>query len=393
MTIQIKELTEQELVLDVSGLINELNAEDFYVRVRGEREKAPGRKLVLDFDQVTYLSSAGLRSLLRLQKAAPISLINVPAEIMEILEMTKFSSIMDTHRRIRAVSLKGAEFVGRGANGEVYRLPDETVIKLFMPGAPLADINREIELAQQSMVQGIPTAIAYETVKADDRFGAVYEAVNSSTLSQLIGANPDRFEEFAAKYVELLKRFHSTHVQPDTFPNMKDIYHGYIETSRDWYTPQELSVLHRVVDSVPDRDTLVHGDYHANNIMVMDDELLMIDMGDVSYGHPVFDFLATAATQANLVDLDPAYAEAHTRMPVDMIRRLWKYLMIHYFDQMSPDEIPATEQQIRLFSKLKVAVAPAVARGIPQALLEASVNDAKQNFLTRADELIGALRW
>ena len=55
---------------------------------------------------------------------------------------------------------------------------------------------------------------------------------------------------------------------------------------------------------MPDCSTLIHGDYHANNILVADDELIMIDMGDVSVGHPIFDFLATAATQANLVELN-----------------------------------------------------------------------------------------
>ena len=161
----------------------------------------------------------------------------------------------------------------------------------------------------------------------------------------------------------------------------------------DWYTPAELDQLRAVVDSVPDRNTLLHGDYHANNIMVADGELLLIDMGDVSYGHPIFDFLATAATQANLVELDPAYAEHHTHMPVASIKRLWSYLLEHYFDDKTPAEVAAIDQQIRLFSKLKVAMCPVVALGAPRQIIEASVNDAKANFLPRTDELIGSLDW
>ena len=38
----------------------------------------------------------------------------------------------------------------------------------------------------------------------------------------------------------------------------------------------------------------------------------MIDLGDFSIVHPVFDFLTTVATQANLVEVSPEYAEIHT---------------------------------------------------------------------------------
>jgi 5-methylthioribose kinase len=144
---------------------------------------------------------------------------------------------------------------------------------------------------------------------------------------------------------------------------------------------------------VPDRGTLIHGDYHANNILVADDELIMIDMGDVSMGHPIFDFLATAATQANLVELNPAYAEVHTGMPVELIKRLWNYLLDHYFADRDAQEIARIDQQVRLFSKLKVACAPVLARNAPAEIIESSVADAKQNFLPLAQGLIGSVDW
>ena len=176
-------------------------------------------------------------------------------------------------------------------------------------------------------------------------------------------------------------------------PLAKDVYRGHLMESADWYSEEEMDKLMRLLESIPDRNTMVHGDYHPNNIMVSDGELIMIDLGDFSVGHPVFDFLATAATQANLVELSPEYAEFHTKMKAERIKKGWSELIRQYFPDRTPEVRSRIDAQIRLFSKLKVACAPAVAKGIPEKLMRDSVNDAKENLIPRIEELIGAIDW
>ena len=275
------------------------------------RDAWPLGRLVLDVDKVAFFSSAGLRVLLRLEKAAPLRIINASATLMEVFQDTGFTSIMDIRKATPETSLDDCELIGQGANGQVYRLTWETVVKLFVEGAPLSDIERERELAQRSLIHGIPTAITYNLVQSQGRYGAVFELVDAESLSHVLRDHSERFDEYAQQYVDVFRGFHTTSVRDGEFPSVKDIYHDCIAGCADWYTDDELDLLRAVVDSVPDCSTLIHGDYHANNILVADDELIMIDMGDVSVGHPIFDFLATAATQANLVELNPAFAEAH----------------------------------------------------------------------------------
>lgn len=55
--------------------------------------------LILDFEQISYVSSAGLRVLLMVQKRAnsqsrEVRLRNVKPAIMEVFDMTGFSGIM-----------------------------------------------------------------------------------------------------------------------------------------------------------------------------------------------------------------------------------------------------------------------------------------------------------
>lgn len=56
------------------------------------------KELILDFQKVEYLSSIGLRVILEFQKRmneqGAMKIINVPASVMEIFEMTGFTNIL-----------------------------------------------------------------------------------------------------------------------------------------------------------------------------------------------------------------------------------------------------------------------------------------------------------
>ena len=58
-----------------------------------------------------------------------------------------------------------------------------------------------------------------------------------------------------------------------------------------------------------------------------------------------------------------------------------------------PREIGRIDRQVRLFSKLKVACAPVLARNAPAEIVEGSVADAKRNFLPYAQDLVGSVDW
>ena len=395
MNVILKSSVNDVTLISVSGRVDGNNSAELKAKIQEIREANPGGELVIDMDGLEYISSAGLRVMLYFSKEEKgnFRIINVSWEVMEIFSMTGFTDIMSISKKMKEISVEGCELIGRGANGEVYRLDDETIVKLFAETASLDVIEREKALSQKAMTYGIPTAITFEIVKCGSRYGAVFELLNAKTLSGVIKQDPAAFDTYADTYADLYKSLHDTAVKSDDFPSIKNIYYDYIDDCRDWYTPEQLDTLRRIVDSIPDRDTLIHGDYHANNIMVVDGELMLIDMGDLSYGHPIFDFLATAATQVNLVKLNPAFAEIHTNMPVEMITRLWSHLMNRYFAGRTEVDRKRIEEQIALFSKLKVALAPAVAKGLDPEIMKASVNDAIENFLSRADELIGAVDW
>ena len=393
--INIQNIDEKAVTVGFCGKINSDNAAAVSTSLETVRNEHPQGRLVFDFSDLEYISSAGLRSILRMAKKEQekIKITGISPEIMEILDVTGFVELFETHRKIRKYDLSALEMIASGANGEVYRVDKDTIIKVFQKSAPAEVIERERELARKALLLGIPTAISYSLVYADDRQGIAFEMLDADTLSCVLKNDPGKYDLLIKQYIDLYKEIHGTKADKNVFPSIKDIYYSAMDECREYYSEEEMQQLRSLVDSVPERDTLIHGDYHPNNVMVQDGELILIDMGDLSYGHPVFDFLATAATQVNLVKLDPAYAEFHTKMPAEMITRAWRSLIDSYFADRDETERGRIEEQICLFSKLKVALAPAFGRGAAPEIIKASIDDARANFFPHISELVGSIDW
>ena len=95
MTITIDKNNEAT-TLKIEGRLDTTTAPELENTINGEGDAL--EKLVLDFEKVNYISSAGLRVLLTAQKKMNVQgsmeLINVSEEVMDILEMTGFADIL-----------------------------------------------------------------------------------------------------------------------------------------------------------------------------------------------------------------------------------------------------------------------------------------------------------
>ena len=92
-----EEFKEDKLVLSIEGRIETNTAPEFQNAVLGAFQKCSN--VILDFEEVAYISSAGLRGLLLGQKTAQskggsMVLTNVNDAVMEVLKMTGLRSIL-----------------------------------------------------------------------------------------------------------------------------------------------------------------------------------------------------------------------------------------------------------------------------------------------------------
>ncbi|MDR2617987.1 MAG: STAS domain-containing protein [Treponema sp.] len=94
----VKTLSEGKTVLSVNGMLSAATTQEFSAAV--DEALGESNALVLDFKDLSYLASAGLRVLVGAQKklnasGGSLSLLNVRKEVMEVFEVTGLDDIFD----------------------------------------------------------------------------------------------------------------------------------------------------------------------------------------------------------------------------------------------------------------------------------------------------------
>ena len=279
------------LYIAVIGRIDASNAAEAEEKIFTIKNDHPGKHTVGDADGLEYISSAGLRVILRLRKEEPkLAIINVASDVYEVFDMTGFTEMVTIEKAYRKMSVEGCEFIAKGANGAVYRYDDETIIKTYFAKDALPEIKQERENARKAFVLGINTAIPYGIVRVGDGYGTVTELLNATSITKLIRANPDDLTQAVKYYIDMLKTVHSVEGEDGELPDMKETALAWADFVSAHIPENQGKKLRALIEAVPKQNTLLHGDYHTNNIMVQNDEPLLIDLDTLCMGHPVFEF-------------------------------------------------------------------------------------------------------
>ena len=283
-------IDKEILYIAVDGRIDASNAAEAEEKIFNIKNANPGKHTVVDADKLEYISSAGLRVILRLRKEEPkLAIINVATDVYEVFDMTGFTDMVTIEKAYRRMSVEGCEFIAKGANGAVYRYDDETILKTYFAKDALPEIKQERENARKAFVLGINTAIPYGIVRVGDGYGTVTELLNATSVTKLIRANPEDMTQAAKYYIDMLKNIHSIEVDDGEVPDMKQTALAWADFVADHIPEAQGKKLRALIEAVPKQNTLMHGDYHTNNIMVQNGEPLLIDMDTLCMGHPVFE--------------------------------------------------------------------------------------------------------
>lgn len=98
--LNIEKRFGEETLIKVAGRIDTMSSADFEKAVDEVLDEA--KTLVLDLNGVEYISSAGLRVILKAQKVmnqkGKMIITNVPESVMEIFDITGFSDFLTIER-------------------------------------------------------------------------------------------------------------------------------------------------------------------------------------------------------------------------------------------------------------------------------------------------------
>jgi len=380
------------LTIVLAGRIESANAAEVEKDIFSLREQYPFGAIEIDASGLEYISSAGLRILMKLKKhEAQMSVNNVSADVYEVFEVTGFNQIMIVRKAAKHISLDGCPVIGASAGKVTYRYDDETVVKMFPKNVTLEEAQLERDKAQQSMILGVPTAIAFDVVECNGSFGLMYEMVNARTLGELIESEPENFDNYVKMYSDLLASIHETADDIGTFPAIKDLYGSYVDRMEKYLEVDEIAIIREILDVIWDGDYLVHGDFHPGNIMVQDGELLLIDMADMGAGDAFFDFAGIYRDLAMLAKSDVVRLKKVTGLSSDNALKLWEGLLKNYFDIDSATAIGKANQLYSIGAMLSTALM--LGKEEPDSVATANkiMLDIRTNLIPNAETLLSLL--
>lgn len=355
-------------VIPLSGRIDYNTAGEYEKLLKASVQPEDTVQNILDMDQLEYISSFGLRLILSIaKKTKHLSIINASDAVYEVFEITGFTSLLNIRRKPREIRIDDLDFIAAGAEGEVFRLNNECIVKLCYEGIPQDVIEGELENSRQAFLEGVPTAISFEAVRCGSRFGMIYELVNAKTLGQTIRDDIEHLDHWLDVYVKLLRDNARIKVSSDVFPATKDLWREWLERlsrmeveGKPLLSKERKKLAADIIDFLPDGDSFNQNDCTPANIMFQNGEIVLIDMGDAGRGHTLLE-LAMVLVPLIKISTKEKY-EKLTSIPFEKKQYVIETFYRKYFDYLSEAELTEMSTGMTILFQLRSALA--VGRGI-----------------------------
>ena len=383
------------MTIELKGRIDSNNASQVEKSILAQLEGKSREAVVLDAAALEYISSAGLRIILRIKKNCPdLRIVNVNSEVYEILDMTGFTEMMTVEKAYRVVTLDGCEEIGRGANGSIYRIDQDNVVKVYNNADALADIQHEREVAKLALILGIPTAISYDVVRVGDSYGSVFELLNARSFSKILAEEPEKMDFCVQEYVKMLKKIHETQVPAGKLPDMKETALSWARFMQDHLPGEAGKKLLALIEAVPHDDHMIHGDYHTKNLMLQNDEVLIIDMDTLAVGHPIFELASMFNSLVGYSELDHETIKRFQGFDYETGRRFWHRSLSAYLGTNCETKIREVEDKARVLGYTRMIRRSIRRKGLENEKTRAEIALWKEELLAlleKTDTLLFSL--
>lgn len=234
----------------------------------------------------------------------------------------------------RKVYFKDYVQIGEGGNGKTYENPSEPdlILKVNKEGLNNLDfVKREFEVSRAVESMGIKVPKMYEIVQVDDVYGTMSQRIrDKKSLSRICHDEPERLEEMVKILCEKGMELFSTPCRTDLFPSRKRQVLKGIEITR-FVRRKHLNKIRSFVETIPENDNCVHGDFQFGNIIKSGDDYYWIDLDRFAHGDPMFDIghmFQICMIYSSLKQVQDIFHMTH-----DQLNRAWDIFAKRYTGQ------------------------------------------------------------
>ncbi len=351
---------KEKIVLKPAGAITANNVDALEKSFQEQLKGISSPDIIVDMANVSYISSMGLRLLMSLNaKASSLQLINLNSDVYEVFSITGLTSVMNVRRQYKNIDINGLEIIGQGVTATVYRIDEEKIVKIYREDIREEDILHEQDETRNAMLAGVPTMLSFETVKAGDRMGAVYEAFNYDTLiSVYTTASSKKKEELIRQYARTVRKMCCVEVDPREFTDFKALTWDRFDRAKGRLSEEGIAAFKDMIERIPDDHRFVHGDCHMENLMVDGKgNMVVIDLGISGYGNAIF-ALSGVAHYKVFVELitDEEKFKKKGHVSFAESQELYHRFIEAYCEGQDPEKIKLVDQGVYLYSCLLSAL-------------------------------------
>lgn len=181
--------------------------------------------------------------------------------------------------------------IGRGRTAEVYAWGESEAIKLYYPTVSANFIKEEMRINLELLKAGLPVMHIGEMVELDGRQGFICEKIDGGSMLQNMLHHPWRLSHYARQLAELQIAMHQRQVAG--LEPWKDRLIRYI-SQQDLLTEEKQKQVIAYLEGLPAGDTLCHGDFHPDNVLLSSRGPVIIDWMTAVSAHPLADVARTS---------------------------------------------------------------------------------------------------
>lgn len=180
--------------------------------------------------------------------------------------------------------------IGEGSTAKVIVLDERTVVKQFFDRVSPSSIENEYLKSKAVMHSGLPVPAVLMKVIHNAQPALLYERINGSPLTQKLSKQPWTAFHLINQMANLQVLMHDKEISG--LPQQVDIMQQKITLVNELSEAEKCLIAERL-SKLSTGNSLCHGDFHPDNILLDDRGPVIIDWTDASRGNRLADLART----------------------------------------------------------------------------------------------------
>ncbi len=181
-------------------------------------------------------------------------------------------------------------FISRSS--KIYKWKENQLIKLFNEGIGSELIDNEEINSKETFSRGISSVKCYGQISVGTQTGLIIEKIPGMPLISLAGAKPLTAFNVPKLMAQLQLAMHET--QTEVIRSYKDMVREALKSEPlDFLSVTERAMVDELLQNLPDGNSILHLDFHPDNIMSDTKATSIIDWMTAARGVPAADVAAT----------------------------------------------------------------------------------------------------